>query len=31
MTNREKTIKEIRRVWLDAALRKEELVTAELD
>lgn len=30
MTNREKAIKEIRQVWLDAALRKEELVTAEL-
>jgi hypothetical protein len=31
MTNREKATKEIRRVWLDAALRKEELVTVELD
>lgn len=30
MTNREKAIKEIRQVWLDAALRKEELVTVEL-
>lgn len=26
MTNREKTIKEIRRIWLDATLRKEELI-----
>lgn len=31
MTNREKAIKEIRQVWLDADLRKEELVTVELD
>lgn len=31
MTNRGKAIKEIRQVWLDAALRKEELVTVELD
>lgn len=31
MTNRDKAIKEIRQVWLDAALRKEELVTVELD
>lgn len=31
MTNREKAIKEIGQVWLDAALRKEELVTVELD
>lgn len=31
MTNREKAIKETRQVWLDAALRKEELVTVELD
>lgn len=31
MTNREKAIKEIRQVGLDAALRKEELVTVELD
>lgn len=31
MTNMEKAIKEIRQVWLDAALRKEELVTVELD
>ena len=31
MTNREKAIGEIRQVWLDAALRKEELVTVELD
>lgn len=31
MTNREKAINEIRQVWLDAALRKEELVTVELD
>lgn len=31
MTNREKAIREIRQVWLDAALRKEELVTVELD
>lgn len=26
MTNREKTIKEIRQVWLDTTPRKEELV-----
>lgn len=26
MTNREKAIKEIRQVWLDATLRKEELI-----
>lgn len=26
MTNREKTIKEIKRIWLDATLRKEELI-----
>lgn len=26
MTNKEKTIKEIRRAWLDATLRKEELI-----
>lgn len=25
MTNREKAIKEVRQVWLDATLRKEEL------
>lgn len=30
MTNREKAIKEIRQVWLDAALRKEELITIEI-
>lgn len=26
MTNREKAIKEIGQVWLDATLRKEELI-----
>lgn len=26
MTNREKAIKEIKRAWLDATLRKEELI-----
>lgn len=26
MTNKEKTIKEIKRIWLDATLRKEELI-----
>lgn len=26
MTNREKAIKEIRQVWMDATLRKEELI-----
>lgn len=31
MTNREKAIKEIRQVWLDATLREKELVTVGLD
>jgi hypothetical protein len=30
MTNREKAIKEIRQVWLDATLRKEELIREKL-
>lgn len=29
MTNREKAIKEIRQVWMDATLRKEELKKSE--
>lgn len=30
MTNRGKAIKEIRQVWLGAALRKEELIREKL-
>ena len=30
MTNRGKAIKEIRQVWLSAALRKEELIREKL-